>query len=100
MPKGLKRFYGRGELHFLTLSCYRRLPLLGTVRARNVFLHALGKITERYRFLLFRYKETLNSMHANPVKRGLVKNPAAWVWTSFLFYEKGEAGLAAVDPVV
>ena len=24
MPKGLKRFYGRGELHFLTLSCYRR----------------------------------------------------------------------------
>ena len=30
MPKGLKRYYGRGDLHFLTFSCYRRLPLLGT----------------------------------------------------------------------
>ena len=28
MPKGLKRYYGRGHLHFLTFSCYRRLPLL------------------------------------------------------------------------
>ncbi|HXJ06894.1 MAG TPA: hypothetical protein VNH65_17460 [Candidatus Acidoferrum sp.] len=28
MPKGLKRQYGQGHLHFLTLSCYRRLPLL------------------------------------------------------------------------
>jgi hypothetical protein len=26
MPKGLKRYYGRGHLHFLTFSCYRRLP--------------------------------------------------------------------------
>lgn len=50
MPKGLKRYYGRGDLHFLTFSCYRRLPLLGTVRARNLFVQALGKIRERYRF--------------------------------------------------
>jgi len=33
MPKGLKRYYGQGHLHFLTFSCYRRLPLLGTARA-------------------------------------------------------------------
>jgi len=25
MPKGLKRRYGQGDLHFLTFSCYRRL---------------------------------------------------------------------------
>jgi len=55
MPKGLKRYYGRGDLHFLTFSCYRRLPLLGTVHARNVFVDALGKIRERYRFLLVGY---------------------------------------------
>ena len=48
MPKGLKRYYGRGDLHFLTFSCYRRLPLLGKVRARNVFVEALGEIRERY----------------------------------------------------
>jgi hypothetical protein len=28
MPKRLKRIYGFGHLHFLTFSCYRRLPLL------------------------------------------------------------------------
>lgn len=54
-PKGLKRYYGRGDLHFLTFSCYRRLPLLGTMRARNVFVEALGKMRERYGFLLVAY---------------------------------------------
>src|SRR6266852_8585582 len=55
MPKGLKRYYGRGHLHFLTFSCYRRLPLLNTIRARNLFVHALGEIRERYKFLLVGY---------------------------------------------
>jgi REP-associated tyrosine transposase len=55
MPKGLKRIYGQGHLHFLTFSCYRRLPLLSTKRARNLFVHALGKIRERYKFLLVGY---------------------------------------------
>ena len=43
MPKGLKRYYGQGQFHFLTFSCYRRLPLLGTVRARNLFVKELGR---------------------------------------------------------
>jgi putative transposase len=55
MPKGLKRYYGQGHLHFLTFSCYRRLPLLGTARARNAFVAALAKIRERYRFRLIGY---------------------------------------------
>ena len=55
MPRKLKRYYGRGDLHFLTFSCYRRLPLLRTVRARNLFVQALEKIRERYRFLLVGY---------------------------------------------
>ena len=175
MPKKLKRYYGRGDLHFVTFSCYRRLPLLGTIRARNVFVHALGKIRERYGFLLAGYvvmpdhvhllmsespkgtpsvvlkvlkqrvsrdlrrnhrrapagqlrlsfmdsgeglprfwqprfydfnvysakkrREKLDYMHANPVKRGLVKDPGDWTWSSFLFYEKGATGLVSVDPV-
>jgi hypothetical protein len=44
-------------------------------------------------------REKLAYMHANPVKRGLVKNPGAWMWSSFLFYEKGEPGLVPIDPV-
>ena len=175
MPKNLKRYYGRGDLHFITFSCYRRLPLLRTMRARNLFVRALGAIRERYKFLLVGYvvmpdhvhlliseppkstpsvmlkalkqrvsrdlrrkkrkaasgqlrlpfmndglglprfwqprfydfnvyssykvREKLQYMHGNPVKRGLVKNPGAWMWSSFLSYEKGQAGLITIDPV-
>jgi REP element-mobilizing transposase RayT len=63
MPKGLKRFYGRGDLHFLTFSCYQRLPLLGTTRARHLFVQALGKIRERYKFLLVGYVVMPNYVH-------------------------------------
>jgi len=30
--------------------------------------------------------------------RGLVRNPGAWIWSSYLFYEKREGGLVPVDP--
>ena len=63
MPKGLKRYYARGDLHFLTFSCYRRLPLLGTARARNLFVEALGKIRERYKFMLVGYVVMPNHVH-------------------------------------
>ena len=63
MPKGLKRHYGRGDLHFLTFSCYRRLPLLETARARNLFVQALRKIRERYEFLLVGYVVMPNHVH-------------------------------------
>ena len=175
MPKNLKRYYGEGHLHFITFSCCRRLPLLGTAGARNLFVHALGKIRERCQFLLVGYvvmpnhvhllvsepaegtpstmlqvlkqrvsrdlrgearrslaeplslqfaarnadllhfwqprfhdfnvhsakkrREKLVYMHANPVKRGLVKNPAEWIWSSYSFYEKGEEGLITIDAV-
>src|SRR5271157_4795207 len=55
MPKGLKRFYGRGHLHFVTFSCYRRLPLLKTVRARQLFVRELGRVRAEYGFLLVGY---------------------------------------------
>ncbi len=55
MPKGLKRYYGRGHLHFLTFSCHRRLPLLGTVQARDRFVVALSEIRDRHGFLLIGY---------------------------------------------
>ena len=55
MPKGLKRYYGKGDLHFLTFSCYRRLPLLKTVRARNLFVRELARVRAEYGFLLVGY---------------------------------------------
>jgi putative transposase len=55
MPKGLRRYYGRGELHFVTFSCYRRLPLLGTARARTLFLRELARVRREYQFCLVGY---------------------------------------------
>jgi hypothetical protein len=34
MAHKLIRHYGRGHLHFITFTCYGRLPLLRSVRAR------------------------------------------------------------------
>jgi hypothetical protein len=52
MPKNLKRFYGKGTLHFITCSCYRRRPLLRSVRARNAFVRILGEVRSAYGFAL------------------------------------------------
>ncbi len=55
MPTELKRYYGRGDLHFVTFSCYQRLPLLGTETARNVFVHELEKLRNEMGFRLIGY---------------------------------------------
>jgi len=55
MPAGLRRYYGKGHLHFITFSCYRRLPLLKTVRARDIFVKELGKVRGEMGFHLLGY---------------------------------------------
>src|SRR5438046_755832 len=55
MPAGLKRYYGKGHLHFITFSCYRRLPLLKSARARDIFIRELGKARDEMGFLLIGY---------------------------------------------
>jgi len=55
MPQGLKRYYGKQDLHFLTFSCYRRLPLLGTQRARDVFVRELSRARTEHGFQLVGY---------------------------------------------
>jgi putative transposase len=55
MPAGLKRIYGQGHLHFLTFSCYRRLPLLKIARARDIFVKELGKLRDEMEFQLIGY---------------------------------------------
>jgi len=55
MPKGLKRYYGQRHLHFITCSCYRRLPLLRSARAKNIFAEILADVRERYGFAVVGY---------------------------------------------
>ena len=49
------RYYGNGDLHFITTSCYRRQPLLGTTRRRDLFLSVLEQIRQRYQFVVVGY---------------------------------------------
>jgi putative transposase len=55
MRNRLRRYYGLGDLHFITFSCYRRRPLLGSRRARDLFLKILDEVRSHYKFLLVGY---------------------------------------------
>src|SRR6266404_1321330 len=71
MANKLTRRYGRGHLHFITFTCYRRLPLLRSVRARNVFVKILGEVRDRYGFSLVGYvvmPEHIHLLISEPAK--------------------------------
>jgi putative transposase len=51
----LRRYFGKGDLHFVTFSCHRRRPYLGSGRARNRFLKILDEIRVRHDFALVGY---------------------------------------------
>jgi len=55
MPAGLHRTYGAHPLHFITCSCYHRLPLLSQSRSRDRFLAILEQTRQRYRFVVVGY---------------------------------------------
>ena len=44
--------------------------------------------------------EKLNYMHNNPVKRGLVRSPEEWPWSSFRFYHLNDSSLLSMDKLV
>jgi putative transposase len=161
VPKGLIRIYGQGDWHYITCSCYGRLPMLGSAESRDLFLQILEETRKKYAFVVAgyvvmpehihmlmgepkvgnpsvvmkilkqrvslrsheermehesgsqidgvrpfwlprfydfnvatkrKYLEKLNYMHFNPVKRGLVKSPELWCWSSFRHYWYGEEG--------
>jgi len=41
--------------------------------------------------------EKLRYMHRNPVKRGLVSQPADWLWSSFHHWASGQGGIVEVE---
>ena len=53
MPSGLKRLHHSGQAHFLTFSCYHRLPLLAEMHMEGVFLAALEQVRRRFGFRVF-----------------------------------------------
>ena len=55
MPNRLHRYYGAGYSHFITTSCYQRLPQLGSPQNRDLFLRMLELVRRRYRFAVTGY---------------------------------------------
>ena len=41
--------------------------------------------------------EKLRYIHRNPVRRGLVKNPEDWQWSSYRHYLTGEVGVVEIE---
>jgi putative transposase len=71
MAHKLIRHYGRGHLQFITFTCYRRLLLLRSVRARSVFVNILAQVRNRYGFSLVGYvvmPEHIHLLLSEPVK--------------------------------
>ena len=48
MPWGLKRFHQTRASHFLTVSCCKRRPNLGSAESRCTFESALERVREQY----------------------------------------------------
>jgi putative transposase len=55
MTEGLHRFYGGNDLHFLTFSCYRRLPFSRNETHCDLFLKILDRVRRRYRLVVLGY---------------------------------------------
>jgi REP element-mobilizing transposase RayT len=55
MTEGLHRFYGGNDLHFLTFSCYCRLPFFQNEGYSDLVLKILERVRQRYRLVVLGY---------------------------------------------
>lgn len=55
MPHNLQRHTGRGDLHYITFSCYQRRHFLESIRSKNLTVRILGEVRGRYKFALIGY---------------------------------------------
>ena len=55
MPSGLKRYFGQRHAHYITCSCWHRLPFLRPPRRMDLFLSSLEETRCKYRFAVLGY---------------------------------------------
>jgi putative transposase len=55
VTKRLHRYYGTHDLHFITSSCYRRQPELGSAWRRDLFVKILEEARRKHRFVVHGY---------------------------------------------
>ena len=55
MPSGLKRYFGQRHAHYITCSCWHRLPFLRPPHRMDWFLSMLEETRCKYRFAVLGY---------------------------------------------
>lgn len=112
----VRRWYGWCIYGYVVMPEHVHLLVNEPEQAKlSVAIQMLKQITSRklrrpgqYRFWQVRYYDTplwspgkriekLRYMHRNPVKRGLVKTPDQWKWSSFNHYMTGVAGVVEIE---
>ena len=82
-------------IHYLKLSFAKRL------RSRNGTIGLRSFWQKRYYDRNVRdereFSVKLRYLHRNPVKRGLVTEPAEWKWSSFRHYALREVGIVEIE---
>ena len=74
MARALVRYQQTGDLHFITFSCYHRLPHLGSPTARELFAHSLETMRVRYGLFVTGYvvmPEHVHLLVSEPLAGGL-----------------------------
>jgi putative transposase len=55
MPRNLIRYHQSGQFHFITFSCFKRLPLLDNDASYSVFEHEFELLRQRYGLVVAGY---------------------------------------------
>jgi putative transposase len=91
VPSRLHRYQTQGHDHFITFSCYQRLPLLNNNPARITFENALEKVRARHDFHVFGYALMPEHVHL------LVSEPKEKPLSTTLSVLKRETSTALKD---
>ena len=82
MPQGLRRFHQSGQSHFVTFSCYHRLPKLTNPAACQLFLEALEAARKRFEARIYGYVLMPEHVHL------LLSEPKTETLAAFLRFVK------------
>ncbi|MBS1821952.1 MAG: transposase [Acidobacteria bacterium] len=85
MPHGLERRQQTGQLHFITFSCYRRLPYLQHPESKNTLEQVIEKARRSHSLSIHAYVLMPEHVHL------LSNEPETHTLASFLSVVKGES---------
>jgi putative transposase len=85
MPLGLIRRQQTGQLHFITFSCYRRLPYLKDPEPKDTLGHIIEKARRSHNLIIHAYVLMPEHVHL------LTTEPENHTLASFLSVVKGES---------